>query len=164
MRAVGAPLCPISQGWYRDISVNVLPHSSNPSSATRHRAEGVERSLRFRRTSRLLRHSDFDRVYKQGRRHFGTHLTAFYRRRDEQPAAAAGPRIGFTVGRVLGGAVDRNRIKRRMREAVRAHLASLTANVDVVFNPKKSARDIEFEVLRNEVARAFSVMQEKCSA
>ncbi len=108
-------------------------------------------------------------MYKQGRRHFGTHVTVFYRLRepiatsDQRPATDGSPRIGFTVGRVLGGAVDRNRIKRRMREAVRANLPALTANVDVVFNPKKSVRTVDFEVVKAEVARAFSVIQEKCS-
>ena len=67
------------------------------------------------RSGRLLRHSDFERVYKQGRRHFSAHMTVFYLRRAE----GEGLRVGFTVGRVLGGAVDRNRIKRRLRESVR---------------------------------------------
>lgn len=97
-------------------------------------------------------------------------MTVFYRGceepapSDQRPASGQGPRIGFTVGRVLGGAVDRNRIKRRMRAAVRANLAALTANVDVVFNPKKSARNVDFVVLLDEVARAFSVIQGKCGA
>ncbi len=66
----------------------------------------------FPRAARLLKHADFDRVYKQGRRHFSSHMTVFYLRQAEGEA-----RIGFTVGRVLGGAVVRNRIKRRLREA-----------------------------------------------
>ena len=51
--------------------------------------------------------------------------------------AERGPRIGFTVGKVLGGAVVRNRMKRRLREAVRLH-GPIPAAVDVVINPKKS--------------------------
>jgi ribonuclease P protein component len=125
---------------------------------------------RFRKTSKLLRHADFQRVYKQGRRHFAAHMTVFYLRRadvaEEQdvarpPSAGNSPRVGFTVGRVLGGAVERNRIKRRLREAVRRNLASLPAAVDVVINPKKSALVAEFSVLNDQVARAFQVIGEK---
>jgi ribonuclease P protein component len=118
----------------------------------------VSVSGKFRHASRLLRHADFQRVYKQGRRHFGTHMTIFYQGNEQ---VGAGPRIGFTVGRALGGAVERNRIKRRLREAVRTNLQALTVPVDVVINPKKSALAAEFAVLRNEVARAFAVIEEK---
>ena len=94
-------------------------------------------------------------------------MTVFYAARavviGVEQRTPEGPRIGFTVGRVLGGAVQRNRIKRRMREAVRANLSALKVSVDVVINPKKSALTAEFSQLRDEVARAFSVIQEKCS-
>ena len=72
----------------------------------------------FPKSKHLLKHSDFQRVYQKGRRQFTGNVTVFYLKR-EGPEAAAGPRIGFTVGKVLGGAVERNRIKRRLREAVR---------------------------------------------
>jgi ribonuclease P protein component len=116
---------------------------------------------RFPKASKLLRHADFQRVYKQGRRHFAAHMTMFYLRRKDKDDDGAGPRVGFTVGRVLGGAVQRNRIKRRLREAVRHNLASLAFAVDVVINPKKSALLAEFAVLNDEVARAFQVIGEK---
>ncbi|MGH8457416.1 MAG: ribonuclease P protein component [Stenotrophobium sp.] len=124
---------------------------------------------RFRPSTRLLRHADFQCVYKQGRRHFGTHMTVFYLERDAHvgrppSAGRTGPRIGFTVSRALGGAVHRNRIRRRMREAVRDSLLLLTAAVDVVINPKKSAETAELQVLRAEVARAFGAIQGKKKA
>jgi ribonuclease P protein component len=120
-------------------------------------------ALRFPKTAKLLRHADFQRVYKQGRRHFAAHMTVFYLRRDvaSPTSAGNGPRVGLTVGRVLGGAVERNRIKRRLREAVRHHLATLAIGVDVVINPKKSALTEEFAILNSEVARAFQVIAEK---
>ena len=154
--------------------MNVLPHSSASSSTSERSrgAEGVQRSAAasisgsFGRSTRLLRHADSQRVYKQGRRHFGTHMTVFYVCTSQAclatEAVASGPRVGFTVGRVLGGAVQRNRIKRRMREAVRANLSALKVPADVVINPKKSALTTELSQLRDEVARAFSVIQEKC--
>jgi ribonuclease P protein component len=104
----------------------------------------------------LLKHSDFERVYKQGRRHFSSHMTVFYQRQTE-----GGARVGFTVGRVLGGAVQRNRIRRRLREAVRLRRALLKGAVDVVINPKKSVLTVEFPVVVEEVSRAFDVIAKK---
>jgi ribonuclease P protein component len=83
-------------------------------------------------------------------------MTVFYLRQPEGDA-----RIGFTVGRVLGGSVDRNRIKRRLREAVREWRAILKAPVDVVINPKKSVLRIDFPILIEEVSRAFEVIAGK---
>jgi ribonuclease P protein component len=105
---------------------------------------------------RLLRHADFERVYKRGRRHFAAHMTVFYLRRER----GEGIRVGFTVGRVLGGAVERNRMKRRLRESVRLHWPEVGAPVDVVINPKKSVLKLEFVELGNEISRAFEVIQE----
>jgi len=109
------------------------------------------------RSGRLLRHADFERVYKQGRRHFSTNITVFYFRRAE----GEGMRVGFTVGRALGGAVDRNRMKRRLREAVRLSRRSPGPGLDVVINPKKSVRTVEFSVLLAEVSRAFELICQK---
>jgi len=110
----------------------------------------------FPRAARLLKHADFDRVYKQGRRHFSSHMTVFYLRQTEGMA-----RTGFTVGRVLGGAVQRNRIKRRMRDAVRQRRSILMGPVDVVINPKKSVLKAEFPILLEEVTRAFELIARK---
>jgi ribonuclease P protein component len=109
------------------------------------------------RSGRLLRHADFERVYKQGRRHFASHMTVFYLRREE----GEGMRVGFTVGRVLGDAVDRNRMKRRLRESVRLSRPVPSPPVDIVINPKKSVRTVEFSVLLGEVGKAFEVIAQK---
>jgi ribonuclease P protein component len=133
------------------VSVRVSGTPSNPS---------VKRRAKFPRSLRLLRHSDFERVYEHGRRHFSPSLTVFYRARpSEEPAA--GLRVGFTVGRALGGAVERNRIKRRLREAVRLSRPLLGICADMVINPKKSVLTAEFDVVLNEVRRAFVVIEGK---
>ena len=62
------------------------------------------------------------------------------------------------MGRVLGGAVERNRIKRRLREAVRLHWPQNLPPFDVVVNPKKSALRVEFSQLSSEIIRAFEVI------
>lgn len=120
----------------------------------------------FPRSARLLRHADFERVYKLGRRHFSAAMTVFYLSRQELGANAARPvgpglRIGFTVGRALGGAVQRNRMKRRLREAVRITRRPASVNADVVINPKKSLLTVEFADVVKEVSRAFVVIEQK---
>jgi ribonuclease P protein component len=124
---------------------------------------------RFPRSARLLRHADFERVYKDGRRHFSASMTVFYLERaqdaeeGEAATASQGLRVGFTVGRALGGAVQRNRMKRRLREAVRMSLPVNAVPADVVINPKKSLLGIEFAEVLAEVRKAFSVMEKKLS-
>lgn len=123
-------------------------------------------SQRFPRNVRLLRRADFQRVYEYGGRHFSDSMTAFYLLRDVNASegrtgSGSGPRIGITVGRVLGKAVERVRIKRRIRNAVRLHLASLQAPVDVVINPKRVVLKVEFTKLTDEIRRTFEVVKQK---
>jgi ribonuclease P protein component len=115
----------------------------------------------FPRAARLLKHSDFERVYKQGRRHFSPNMTVFYLVQGADGVPRKCARVGFTVGRVLGGAVDRNRIKRRLREAVRLRRSSLKDAVDIVINPKKSILKLEFAVVLEEVGRAFDTITKR---
>jgi ribonuclease P protein component len=82
-------------------------------------------------------------------------MTVFYLPR----AQAGGLRVGFTVGRVLGCAVMRNRMKRRLREAVRRCGLAARFPADVVINPKKSLLTAEFSELAQEVERAFAVIE-----
>jgi len=109
----------------------------------------------FPRDARLLKHADFQVVYKQGRKHFSGNMTAFYR----ENQSIAGPRVGFTVGKVLGGAVDRNRIRRRMRSAVRNHLRELARPLDVVLHPRKSVLNLQFSQLDAEIMQVFAAVQ-----
>jgi ribonuclease P protein component len=68
---------------------------------------------------------------------------------------ADGPHVGFTTPKALGKSVIRNRIKRRMREAVRLELPSLNSEWSIVFNPRRKALDCPFSELQSEVRRFF---------
>jgi ribonuclease P protein component len=117
---------------------------------------------KFPGLKRLLRHGDFQRVYEFGRRQFTGNMTVFFLRRSEAPdETGSSIRVGFTVGRVLGGAVERNRIRRRMREAVRLNWPLQTAPVDIVFHPRTAVLDLPFEDVAQEVARGLQLALER---
>ena len=138
----------------------------------------------FPKSMHLLKRADFQRVYQQGKRHFSGNMTVFYLRTDAVAPAASNTqsgevaalceqgaparvRVGFTVPRAIGKAVERNRIRRRTREAVRFHiaeLAPLSQTVDIVINPKRSALTAEFAEISSEVERAFRVVRENGGA
>ncbi|MGI8991715.1 MAG: ribonuclease P protein component [Bryobacteraceae bacterium] len=105
----------------------------------------------FPKSVRLLRSRDFRRVYDHGTRYSGPLFAAFCLADPENP----GPRIGFTVPRAIGCAVVRNRIKRRLREAVRLRLDNLNPQWSIVFNPRKSAQNCPFPELEREIEKLF---------
>jgi ribonuclease P protein component len=109
--------------------------------------------------ARLRKHADYQRVYQRSRKHFSPSMTYFFAERITGPSIAPGPRVGLTAGRVLGKAVERNRIKRRMREAVRMNLALLTRDVDVILHPRRTVLTSEFDRLLGEVSKIFSVIE-----
>ena len=96
-------------------------------------------------------------MYQGARKSFSGNITALYRARTDQELP--GPRIGFAVGKALGGAVARNRIRRRTRAAVSRQLETLTRPVDVVLHPRKSVLDLDFVKLNAEIQQLFAAVQ-----
>jgi ribonuclease P protein component len=68
-------------------------------------------------------------------------------------AGGEGPRLGFTLPRAFGKAVLRNRVKRRLREALRVRLSEVSPEWDIVINPRRPAIAAPVEELRREVDR-----------
>lgn len=88
-----------------------------------------------RKRGRLSRSGDFDRAYRQGRSHSNRFLVlyAFPRESDESgPPAGADVRLGVSVSRKVGGAAERNAVKRALRESFWTLDAGLPAGYDFV--------------------------------
>jgi len=106
--------------------------------------------------ARLQRHADYQRAYAGSRKRQSASMSWFLARQTPAFAGAAmplGPRVGLTAGKVLGKAHERNRIKRRMREALRRHVKLLPEGFDLILHPRRSVLTLEFGKLEAEVLR-----------
>jgi ribonuclease P protein component len=86
----------------------------------------------------LSRSAEFDRVYRQGRSVANRYLVLYtFPRGGEDPA-----RVGLSVGRKVGGAVERNHVKRLLREACTRHADALPSGHDIVVVARGPAREL----------------------
>jgi ribonuclease P protein component len=103
---------------------------------------------KFPREARLVRKNEYDAVYRNGKRLSSSHFTLFVRPNDLSLS-----RFGFSIKKALGGAVVRNRIRRRLREMVRCNRQEIPAGWDFVMHPKSSVSKAPMPVLRAELLR-----------
>lgn len=89
---------------------------------------GADRNARTKK-GRITRSGDFDAVYRKGRSASGRHLVVYMFRRDETVGPA---RIGMSVSKRVGGAVERNRVKRVLRERFAELAPHLATGTDFV--------------------------------
>jgi ribonuclease P protein component len=109
----------------------------------------VDRS--FRKEERLIKNSDFQRVYAEGSRYSNEDFILYVHRAQE----GRGRRLGISVSRRLGGAVVRNRIKRLVREAYRERKGRLAENMDIVVVPRKTNTVLSYSRVKRALESLF---------
>ena len=106
----------------------------DPPRASGRRAKPAKRG-------RLTRSAEFERIRRQGRSHGNRYLVLYTFPRE--PGGADGePRLGVSVSRRVGGAVDRNRVKRLLREAFGAEAGKLPPDSDAVVVARPDVREL----------------------
>ena len=95
-----------------------------------------------RRRRRLSRSAEFERVYRQGRSKANRYLVLYAFPREEGADEDDGPRLGLSVSRRVGGAVDRTRVKRVLREAFWQEAERLPGDSDYVVVARPDAKGL----------------------
>jgi ribonuclease P protein component len=111
----------------------------------------------MKRRHRLSRSRDFDTVYRHGRSTATRYLVLYSFPRED--ANGDGPRLGLAVSRKLGGAVERNRLKRRLRDAFDSVVDGLPSDHDYVLIARpglgEAVETRGFDWLEERVAEVF---------
>jgi len=108
--------------------------------------------------SRLAKHADYQRAYAASRKRQSASMSWFLAPQPPTGSVPAvhlptAPRVGLTVGKVIGKAHQRNRIKRRMREALRRHVDLLPPGCDLILHPRRTVLTVNFAKLEAEIVR-----------
>jgi len=105
----------------------------------------VKGDARFRPQDRIRKRSEYKVIYDKGKRIPSGSFVLFV-----MPNALGRPRLGITATRRIGGAVQRNRAKRLVREIFRRHRGELES-VDIVVNARASLPGAEYRPLEAEI-------------
>jgi len=100
------------------------------------------REYSFPKSHRIKKRRDYIELSKSGNRIQDRYFIVLYKKNQ-----LLGSRLGITVSKKVGGAVNRNRLKRIIREAYRLNRKHLTEHIDINIIVKKLASNIQFEIV-----------------
>lgn len=113
----------------------------------------------FSPEERIRKKKDFLLLYKKGRRYRGKYFNLIYLSSDRGLS-----RMATVVSRKVGNSVDRNKIKRHMRELFRRNKDLFKDPVDMVIIPKKDILDLSWTSLQKEYLSAIASINQKHSS
>lgn len=102
----------------------------------------------LKRENRLIKNSEFQQVYNHGRSFVGSYVVLYVKKNQMEHT-----RFGFTVSKKIGNAVERNRIKRIMREICRVNLERFATGYDLIFVARKKIKGISYRLVENEMRK-----------
>lgn len=111
---------------------------------------------------RLTRSADFDRVFRRGRS-YGNRYLVLHVFPQDAPEHPRDPRVGLSVSRRVGNAVERNLVKRLLREAFVEHVPRFVGTVDVVIVARPDARELAERDGLGGIAPVLRELVEKAS-
>lgn len=100
------------------------------------------------KAERLTKNKEFQAVYKRGQAYVGRYVVLYV-----LPQRSRVTRTGFTVGKKVGGAVERNRVRRRLKEVHRSLQPQIKLGFDLVLVARPRALTVPFQDLSKEVRR-----------
>jgi len=132
----------------------------------------------FPRAMRLLKRVEYESVYGAGQRRSSPQFSVFFRAQAalpneaiggetpregfssaRTPAAGRASRFGISIKKALGGAVVRNRIRRRIREILRRNRTEIPTGWDIVIHPRSTVAQAKFAPLEAELVRLLRSIQ-----
>ncbi|MFA5675631.1 MAG: ribonuclease P protein component [Christensenellales bacterium] len=105
----------------------------------------------MRREYSLRRNKEFKYVYRKGRSVSDSYMVLIY-----VPTKTSHLKVGFSVSRKLGNSVQRNKIKRRMKEAFFSALDNVSRNCLLIFTPREKAKHIDYQEIQRSVLKLLN--------